>query len=254
MTSEGMTPADISAVLGNNRNDGMFGDNGAWWLIILFLFAFCGGWGNGGFGGSQGAANNYTLASDFATIQRQLSDGFNAQERRTDAIVNGICDLGYTQQSLSNATNMNVLQGFNATQAQLAQCCCDIREGISGVNYNMAMNANGIQNAMQTGFCQTNYNASNNTRDIVDSQNASTRAILDKLCQMESNAKDEKIAELQAKNADLRLAASQQAQNAYLIDQLGYHCPQPAYVVQPPQTVSFQTGCNGVATFGGCNC
>lgn len=48
--------ADIAAATGNGRNnDGMFGGDGAWWLIVLFLFVFCGwgnnGWGNNGNGG-----------------------------------------------------------------------------------------------------------------------------------------------------------------------------------------------------------
>ena len=91
---------------------------------------------------------------------------------------------------------------------------------------------------------------------MIDSQNANTRAILDKLCQMENNAKDEKIADLTAKNFDLRLAASQEAQNRLLINELGYQCPKPSYVVQPPQTVSFATNCGGVATLAnnGCGC
>ena len=42
--------ADIAAATGNGRNnDGMFGGDGAWWLIVLFLFVFC-GWGNNGNG------------------------------------------------------------------------------------------------------------------------------------------------------------------------------------------------------------
>lgn len=60
MTNE-LTPADIRACTGGNDSRGWGGD-GAWWIIILFLFAFAGGWGNGGFGGGQGAANNYVLA------------------------------------------------------------------------------------------------------------------------------------------------------------------------------------------------
>ena len=29
----------------NGGNGFGFGNDGAWWIIILFLFAFCGGWG-----------------------------------------------------------------------------------------------------------------------------------------------------------------------------------------------------------------
>ena len=45
-SNNGYSLADIAAATGRN-NDGNFGEeNGAWWIIILFLFAFC-GWGNG---------------------------------------------------------------------------------------------------------------------------------------------------------------------------------------------------------------
>ena len=65
--------SDIAAASGNNRNgDGMFGGNGAWWIIILFLFVFC-GWGNGGFGGNRGgqgtAMDGYVLTSDFPAVK-----------------------------------------------------------------------------------------------------------------------------------------------------------------------------------------
>lgn len=59
---------------------------------------------------------------------------------------------------------------------------------------------------------------------------------------MEVNAKDEKIAELTAKNSDLRLAASQAAQNTYLLSELK-PCPQPAYVVPNPYCNCGSCGC-----------
>lgn len=254
-----MTPADFKAVCGNNNNDG-FGGGGAFWIIILFLFAFAGGWNGGGFGGFGGGyegssiKDQYVLSSDFATIQRQLSDGFNSIDNALDRQNAGICDLGYTQAQLINGVQINQMQNANAIQSQLASCCCDIREGISGVNYNMAMNANNLQSAINTGFCQTNFNGQTNTRDIIDSQNANTRAILDAINANKVEALKDRIAEQSQQINALQLSASQQAQNAYLIDQLGYHCPQPAYVVQPPQTISFPNTC-GVANYNsGCGC
>ena len=58
--SNGYSLADIAAATGgNNRNDGMW-DNGAWWIIILFLFCFNGGmWGNG-FGRGMGGRSPVT--------------------------------------------------------------------------------------------------------------------------------------------------------------------------------------------------
>ncbi|MDO4974930.1 MAG: hypothetical protein Q4E61_01210, partial [Alphaproteobacteria bacterium] len=102
-SNNGYSLADIAAATGRNNRDGdMFGNNGAWWIIILFLFAFT-GWGNGGywgggFGGNQGSTSvyeGYVLNNDMSMISRQMSDGFSSQERKLDSISNGICSLGY---------------------------------------------------------------------------------------------------------------------------------------------------------------
>ena len=37
--TDGLTAADVAAVTGGNSGFGLGGD-GAWWIIILFLFAF----------------------------------------------------------------------------------------------------------------------------------------------------------------------------------------------------------------------
>lgn len=257
ITASEMTPADIAAVTNNNSgcNNG-FGWGGDWsmWIILFLIFgAF--GWGNGGYGGfgggSMGASQNYVLASDFATIQRQLSDGFNGIDNALDRQNAGICDLGYTQQGLINSVNTNVMQGNNALASQLASCCCDIREAVSGVNYNMATQANGIskqisdccctiERQLERGFADTNYNMA--------TQNCATLQAIDKVGdRVIDYLAAEKMQTLRDENQALRLAASQEKQNAYLVSQLGYQCPKPAYVVQPPQSVTFPNTC-------GCGC
>ena len=265
-SSNGYSLADIAAATGcnNNCNDGWGGDGAAWWIIIFVLFFAFGGWGNGdwggrgGFYGGQGASSvyeGYVLNNDMSMLSRQLSDGFNSQERKLDFISNGLCDGFYTAAQQVNGINTNIMAGNNAIQTQLADCCCKIQNNIGDVkyaisttgaevsrgiergfadsNYNLATQANGITTAVTNGFCQTNFNAQTNTRDIVDAQNAGTQAILARIDAMESSRKDEKIAELTAMNSDLRLAASQAAQNSYLLNELK-PCPQPAYVVPNP--------------------
>lgn len=274
LTSESMTPADIAAVTGNNGN-GMWGDGGAWWIIILFLFVFC-GWGNGngwGNNGGAGAADNYVLASDFATLQRQIDSSTASLERKSDAINSGLCDgfyaqnttaltgfsnvnqnlcNGFAQAELSrangqmnlmqqmNASNITAMQNANALQSQLAQCCCDNREAISGVNYNIAMNTNALQHSVESGFCQTNYNNASNTRDIIDNQNSNARAILDALNAQQLAAKDAKIAEQNQQIFGLQLAASQQAQNNYLVQTLK---PAPVPSFPAGQLYGYMNGC-----------
>lgn len=240
--------ADIAAVTGGNRNDGAWGDGG-WWVLII-LFALFGGWGGYGFGGNGGGGYTATAATQ-ADIQRGFDN--SAVISKLDGITNGLCDGFYavnngmltgfnTIQQAINADTVAGMQNANAIQSQLANCCCETREAIQGVNFNMAQNTCALQNTMN-----------NNTRDIIDSQNAGTRAILDYLCQ-------DKIATLQAENNDLRLAASQDRQNALLTTAMTAQTnhiisavnpsPIPAYQVPNPNTyIPYGCGCNT-----GCGC
>ena len=240
--------ADIAAVTGGNRNDGAWGDGG-WWVLII-LFALFGGWGGYGFGGNGGGGYTATAATQ-ADIQRGFDN--SAVISKLDGITNGLCDGFYavnngmltgfnTIQQAINADTVAGMQNANAIQTQLANCCCETREAIQGVNFNMAQNTCALQNTMN-----------NNTRDIIDSQNAGTRAILDYLCQ-------DKIATLQAENNDLRLAASQDRQNALLTTAMTAQTnhiinavnpsPIPAYQVPNPNTyIPYGCGCNT-----GCGC
>lgn len=251
----GLTASDVALLSGRNGNnsDGMFGDNGAWWVIIFLIFAFM-GWGNrgNGFGGGNGsgATDNYVLASDFATIQRQLSDGFGDLTAQSRYIQNGLCDGFYAMNTsllngfagVNNAIMTNGYETRNAIQgvsSQLANCCCDIREGIQGVNYNLATNTCALQNTMNM-----------NTRDIVDTVNANYRALHDEIVANRIEDKNAQIVAQQNEINALRLKASQEAQNAYLLRELK-PCPEPAYVVNGPTPVNFPTNCCN--TFSGFN-
>ena len=231
--SEGGLSASDVALLTGNGNNGGFGNNGdnAWWIILFLIF----GWGRngfgGGYGGGSGVADNYVLATDFATIERKL-DGIN----------NGICDSTFAlnntintgffgvQNSLTQGfagLNTALLQGNYALSSQLADCCCKTQRAIDGVNYNMATNTCAITNAIN-----------NSTRDIIESQNANYRAIHEELVANKIEAKNERIAEQQAQITALQLKASQEAQNNYLVatltEKLGVKCPEPAYIVPNP--------------------
>lgn len=151
MTSSEMTPADIAAVTRNNNNGGFFGDgNGLWFIIILFLFTAIGGWGGnwGGNAGGQGVMNGYVLSSDFSNIQRQLSDSFASQERRTDAIINGISSLGYDQLGQMNNINQNVSSVGFGLQNAIQQSGFDTRNAIQQGGFD-------TRNAIQQGGYET---------------------------------------------------------------------------------------------------
>lgn len=78
--SNGYSLADIAAATGsNNRNDGMW-DNGAWWIIILFLFCFNGGmWGNG-FGRGIGGQGAGSPAFQGTTTREEIAYGFDMND------------------------------------------------------------------------------------------------------------------------------------------------------------------------------
>lgn len=232
--ANGMTPADMAAVL---RNEDGFGNNGNW-IWIFLIFAIFGGWGGNRWDNNSGINDNYVLASDFATMQRQVDSAAQSLERKGDGISNGLCDGFYTQAQLINGTNMNLAEGFARAeliqannlamlQKQLSDCCCQNR-------YDALQNTYNLQKSIDNGFCQTNFNAVQNTRDVIDNQHAGTLAILNKLNDMENNAKDERIAKLMADNQALRFSQSQIAQNAYIVNQLKPPTPVPAFVVPGP--------------------
>ena len=240
--------ADIAAATGNNNNGfGGFGGDGWAWIIVLFLIF---GWGNNGFGGNSGAADNYILASDFATIQRQLSDGFGDLTAQSRYIQNGLCDGFYAMNTsllngfagVNNAIMTNGYETRNAIQgvsSQLANCCCSLEKGQMETNYLNAQNTCALQNTMNM-----------NTRDIVDTVNANYRALHDEIVANRIEDKNAQITAQQNEINALRLAASQERQNNYLLSELK-PCAKPSYVVQPNTPVTFPTNCCG--QYNGCN-
>lgn len=214
----------------NNGGWGGFGGDG-WWIILFFIVLF--GWGGNGFGGNRGGVTDgYILASDFANIERKL-DGVN----------NGLCDGFFAQAQLINGVQQNLSNGFmsaelsranqqSALMAQLFQmqmqsqeCCCENRAAVAQVRYDMA-----------TQGCETRNTVQNAARDIIDNANGNSKAILDFLVQS-------KMRDLESENQSLKLAASQAAQNSYLVSALR-PSPIPAYQVANPYCCNYGCGCS----------
>jgi hypothetical protein len=248
--SNGYSLADIAAATGRN-NDGFGGDG--WWIILLFLFTGFGWGGRGGWGG--GATGTTTreeisygfdmngLENGIRGIQQGLCDGFysmntgmlNGFSGVQNSLTQGFAGINsaITADTIANMQHTNILE--NSVQAigtQLAACCCDIRselgKGFADLGY-----------ALATQECATRQSIADSTRDIIASNEAGTRAILDFLTQ-------DKIASLTAENQTLKFAASQQAQNAYLVGALKDPCPVPAYVVANPNCCyqpTYYSGC-----------
>lgn len=230
--NSGYSLSDIAAVSGRNGgDDGFFGGNNGWWIILLFLFA---GWGGNGFGFGGGRGNavaattedvraavdqqtliskldqqTYGLADSTYALNNAITTGFHGVDT-------AVCNLGYNMQA-----------GFNGLGHQLSDCCCAtqrlIERGFADTNYNMA-----------TQMCDTRRAITDSARDIIDNQNAGVRSILDFLTQ-------DKIATLTAENQSLKFAASQAAQNTYLVNELR-PAPIPAYPVSNPYVGYYGNG------------
>lgn len=223
--------ADIAAATGNNNNG--WGGDGAWWIILLFLFA--GGWGNGyGYGGGGNG-----------TVREEVSYGFdmNGLENGIRGIQQGLCDGFY-------AMNTSMLNGFSGVQNSLCQ-------GFAGVTAGMNASTNALmgqlagmaadnaacccetQRAIERGFADLGYNLATQECQTRQAVTDATKGILDFLTQ-------DKIAALTAENQTLKFAASQQAQNAYLVNELGPKYPVPAYTVPNPfANYNYNNCCNG---------
>jgi len=274
-----LSPSDVALL--QNRNDGIggFGGDGAWWIILFLIFAM-GGWNNNGFGGGfggGGADNMYPwLSNGQKEIMQNTNDGFNTLQLANQltsinsgvqglstqlcnccgdiaqnlcsgfAGVNQTVNSGFAnaetaanarqmanmQQAFNNA--MSIQQGFNQIGSQFADCCCENRLATCQT-----------QNIVQNESNATRFADANNTRDIITNATQNTQAVLDKLCQLELDAKQDKIDAKNEKIADLQrqlsmadLRASQTAQNAFIsqgftneIDQMYnrlVNCPIPS--------------------------
>ena len=218
---------------GNNNGNGFWNGDGIW-AVINFALIF--GWGNngiGGFGGGQGSAVNYTLASDFATIQRQLGDGFNSINNALDTQNTGICNLGYKQLELANNIGMNMMQGFNGVQSQLADCCCKTQQGAKDTQYAIASTGAGIQSAIKDCCCETDKQFMQTRYDNAQA-NCATLTAIDKLGDRIIGYMDNQNTQnLRDENFALKLAASQASQNNF-IQNLVKPPINPCYVTQNP--------------------
>lgn len=240
MNMESLSAADLAAVLGNNNGDG-FNGNGAWWLLILLIFAN-NGWGNnGGFGGNGGYMPPYATSADVQSgfDQAAVISGINGI---TSAISNGFAGAEISRaNTLANLTNQ-----MNTIAMNQQNCCCENRAATADLKYTVATEA-----------CADRSALSDALRDVIAANTASTQRILDQMCQDKIDAKNEQIANLQTQLNLANLRGSQEAQTAAILagqaaqtaalEQYLNPAPIPAYVVANPaccnQNFGFGCGC-----------
>ena len=219
--------SDIAAATGNGRNDGMWGGDGCWWIILFLLFGMF-GWGGfgGGFGGYGGGGFNSPAGQGFAT--RTDIDAALA----TQGIENGIQNI-----------STQLCNGFNTLGSQMANCCCDLKQGQGEINYNMAAQTNILQNTVNNNGNAIQQALNSGFRDVIDAQNAGTQRIVDLFTQ-------DKIQSLQTELQSAQLQLSNVAQTNNIINALR-PTPIPAYITCSPYQAAtgYNCGCNV-----GCGC
>lgn len=128
--TEGAMPlsaADVAAVTRNNECYDGFG-NGGWMWIILLAFLFRGNWG--GYGGESPLVSEEFIKRDIFNTNQNVST--TACQTQRDVLENR-----YTNQLCCCETQKEILQSrydsalqAQALQAQLANCCCDLKTAI----------------------------------------------------------------------------------------------------------------------------
>ena len=190
-SKEGYSLSDIAAVT-EKESDGFMG-NGAWWIIILFLFMFSNGniFGNGGGALTRNELDFTNLDSSIRGVQQGLADGFYAVNTGMLTGFNGI------QRDLCMGFN-GINTAITNTGYQMKDCCCEINRNIDALRFENSKNTCEIVNAIRT-------------------DGEATRALIN------ANVMQDLRDKIADKDRDLVAAnfqISQQLQNQYLISQL----------------------------------
>lgn len=234
----------------NMGNGGTFGGNFGSDIIALAILGLIFGNGNGngifgGRGGNTSVYEGYVLNNDMSILNKAITDQGMVMDRKFEGIANGICSLGYDQLAQMNGINTNIMTVGNTIQAAVKDCCCTTQQNIKDTQYVISDKANMLDRGIADGFCQTNFNAQNNARDIIASQTSGTQAILSRLDAMETSRLREKL----EAERDARYALQGQLDRAQLRTDIVNDvrpCPKPAYITCNP----FGCNCNNGYAYG----
>ena len=158
--AEGMNASDVALLA--RDNDGWGNGMGFMWIFALLILANggFGGWGNNGFANAIGYENLATSNEvqrgfdnqNSMANQREILAAVNAGTAQGVATSNqvfhdlmGVFNDKYTelQRDISGVALMQ-----QQTIANQNECCCTTQRAIDGVNYNLAMQASEIKQAI----------------------------------------------------------------------------------------------------------
>lgn len=202
---EAMTNGGLQPVYNVNGDGDGWGGGGSWWAIMLFFLL---AWG-GGWGGNR---------NQEALTRADLCQGFNFNnlDSAVRGVQSGLCDGFYAMNTgmLNGFSSVN--QNINESRFASQQCCCETNRNIDSVKFENAQNTCEITTA-------------------IHSEGEATRALITQ----------NEMQKLRDELADAKLANSQCAQNAYLVNQL-QPVAKPAYITCSPYAAN-QAGCGSCA-------
>lgn len=253
-------------VLLSMRNNG-FGGEGGWFIWVIFLF-FLMGWGNNGLGFGNngnlaGMLNNdagrellMSAIQGNANAIGQLSTKLNCD---VNAINSSICNLQSMLQNVGNQVGLSGQQVINAIQSgnaslasQLAQCCCDNKMAICQQKNAIQNSINQVNTSVERGFSSSAYETQAQTCDLKNNANDNTRAILNKLSEMQTSSLWDKLNAANQENASLKAIIDNNRQTQNFASMLApiqadlnaIKCSQPPTVSVPyPQLTAIPNNC-----------
>lgn len=226
LTANTMGPADFAAMSGNRG----FGSGDDMWIFLLFLLVWGNGWGNNGNGGYPAVQQGFDQAAIMGAIQA-------------------------AQASIQSAS-VDTMAAINSLAMTMQQCCCENRLATANLGAQVASEACATRQTFSDGLRDMQYANFVNSQNQIAAINAIGTNIDNKLCQMEMDAKNDKIADLQRQleqaedNARYNglIAAMNQSQDAQTaaLEQYLHPVAIPAYSVPNPNC------CNTCSYSGNC--
>lgn len=217
---------DPNLLVAMNKNNGGFGNEGGWFMWVIFLF-FLMGWGGNGWGGFGNGRGNGFLANEVNNDYGRslLMDAIGGNRNALSNLATQLnCTEGQIQSAISaltsqvssvgNQVGMSGMQVINALQqgnmqiaSQLAQCCCDNKMAIAQQTTALQNNINAILNEQEKGFANVAYETQRQTCDIQGSIKNSTQQILDGQRAAEMRELQNKIDNLREENSTFKSSA-----------------------------------------------
>lgn len=172
-----------------------------------------------------------------------------------DAITNGNIALNESINNVGYGLKDSITGIGCGLKDSITELGFGMKDSLCHLNYNLSNNSNMLQNTIQNssfnterqierGFCDTNFNLLTQNNTTLQAIDKVGDRIIDYLA-------NEKVQNLRDENQTLKLAASQCAQNNYLISQLSQPVPKPAYLVcNPNGALNYSFNCNQTPSCG----